>query len=127
MVRLNSFNSLGHILAQALNGASHETMQLAKIRGSMVYLKVIKAFREMTFNMIAMAACLMLAASSLVIFHVMVLLYAPYSLTARIWFTSVAFVIYLSLSLITFFRLYSERRWLKAFKGDDLLCDVLDN
>ena len=117
-------NILGQVLIHALGAASQQAVELAKIKGSTAYIKLIRSLREIMLSLIGMSACLVFAACSLVIFHVMVLLYAPLSLIVRIWITSIALCIYLSVALIYFSWLYSERQWFRKFKGDEILCEI---
>ncbi|MBP9855336.1 MAG: hypothetical protein KBD53_10770 [Candidatus Omnitrophica bacterium] len=123
MIRIKS--AFETMLCQTLGLTSRRTLELAKIKGSAVYIKLVQSIREIMLTAIGIIACLTLAVSSVVILHVMILIYAPFSLTTRLWITSIAVMIYMMGTLICFLNLFSERRWLRMFRGNEILLDVL--
>ncbi len=108
--------ALGGISAWVIGQYRRTWLDLIKIHATMLYLRGVQVAREICRSLVALAACLLLALTGVILVHVglFALLPPPYN---AIVLLTLGFV-YIAVGLCGIRRLTSETWWMKITQGD---------
>lgn len=118
LFRLGSGFLLFSKVKTLLNGALD--MEANRQKVFVLYLKAVRSFRMVFLSAAAVAVAVVLLISSLVLAHVVIFAYSPWTpMTKMVVGLSAAFV-YLLIAGGIFYVVFSEKRWLKIFNAHRL-------
>lgn len=101
-----------------LNRLDH--VKMAKIKMSLVYLRCIKTSRLLFLGVLNMGICLVFILTGLVLLHLSLFLYAPWSAATKMLVGILCSLAYLAAALIMISQIFVPDKWLKIFHADTL-------
>lgn len=101
------------------------TMDLARLKMSLLYLKSIEVFRLLFISLLSVGVCLFFLVGGLVLFHAVLFLYAPWDATTKMLVGFSLSFIYLGISVGAFMYIFSQAKWLKIFYADDIINNLM--
>ena len=109
---------------QGFNSFQRSTMDLAKLKMSLLYLKSIETSRLLFASLLGIGICLVLLMSSVFLFHASIFLYSSWSAAAKMWFGIFFAVLYMALAAAGFIYIFSQAKWLKIFHAGNIADDL---
>jgi hypothetical protein len=100
------------------------SLDLAKLKMSFLYIKSIKTFRFLFLSLFGIGICLVFLLSSLILFHTSLFLYTPWSNEIKMGIGILCTIIYFSIALSIFSKIFSQKRWMEIFHAESLLGDL---
>lgn len=103
-----------------------KTIDLAKIELATYYVQVIKLIRQECLIFTLILFGIIIFANVMVVIQAAILLYAPWSVPARI---AVALTFGLACSifpLLIVLRFFSQKRWMEVTKADEIIANVMN-
>ncbi len=97
------------------------SVDLARLKMSLLYIKGIKTSRLLLINLLGMVLCLVFLITSLIIFHTTLFLYAPWSIQTKMVVGILFATIYLLISIWVFLSIFSQDKWLHIFHADHMI------
>lgn len=115
---------LGTLLSGITKGVNQDgqesTLELAKLKISLVYLKSIKTFRVLFMSLFAIGTCIVLMTIGIILFHIILLVYFPWSIQTKV-VVSLGFVVAYFIAVIFICaQLFLESKWLRIFHAEAL-------
>jgi len=102
-----------------INPSGH--MELTKLRMALLYLRFIKTSRLLFLSLLSMGMCLVFLLAGLILFHVSLFLYAPWSIPTKM-FVGLGFsFFYLLVTLIVFSQIFASEKWLEIFHAHTII------
>jgi C4-dicarboxylate transporter len=98
---------------------------VVKLRAAKSYLKGIKAVRLLVRDIMVMTCCVVFIGSGLALLPVVILLYAPWEASTKMTAAVVLLFGYVAGSLLVFFRMFSQRKWMQLSRADELMDAVM--
>ncbi len=102
----------------------HATMELTKLKIAMGYLQTIRTLRLLSISFLGAGICLVLLLSGIILFHLAIFFYTPWSLEIKMAITLGCAGFYILSAAGVFIYIFSEDRWMKIFNADKMI-DVL--
>jgi hypothetical protein len=102
---------------------SRSMVDLARLKASLMYVKSIETARLLFVSILGIGICLTLLSSALLLFHVTLFLYAPWTAEVKLWVGLAFAAVYLGIAIKAFSYVFSETQWLKIFHAEDLAGD----
>ncbi len=96
-------------------------MDLIRLRTSFLYLKGVESCRLLCISLLCMGVCLMLFILSLILFHVVLFLYTPWSNETKMFVGLLFATIYFLIAVAAFFFISSKKEWAKIFHVDSVM------
>lgn len=103
------------------------SVDLTKLKISIWYLQSIKSLRLLFISIVGVGACLILFMSGLILFHLAIILYAPWGPQVKMGFTLVSAFIYILAAAGLFSYAFAEDKWLKIFNAESLMKEFEDS
>jgi hypothetical protein len=91
-----------------------------RLKLSFFYIKSIKTFRFLFLSLLGIGVCLVFLTTSLILFHTALFLYSPWSPEVKFWIGMGFAILYFSITLFIFNKVFSQRRWMEIFHADDI-------
>ena len=95
--------------------------ELAHLKMSLFYMKGIKTSRLLFLTFLAIGGCLIALFSALVLFHVTLFVYTPWSTETKIFLGFFSAAVYLSIAITGLYYAFSQEKWLRMFHAEELL------
>lgn len=96
-------------------------MELTRLKMSLVYVRSIKTVRLLFMVLLGMGVCLVLLFVSLVLFHITLFLYAPWSVGTKMLVGLLCSAVYLSATFVMFSQIFASGKWLSIFHADAIM------
>ncbi len=110
------------LATSAIKGMQAPThLELTRLKMSLMYLRFIKTFRLLFFSVLGMAASMIFLLAGLILFHVSLFVYAPWSMIVKLWVGLAFSVAYLTVTLVIFYQIFSSNHWSKIFHADNII------
>ena len=90
-------------------------MDLARLKVSLMYVRSVKTFRLLFMSLLSMGVCLIFLLVGLVLFHVSLFLYTPWSTGTKMLVGLSCSLVYLLAALAMFSQIFASDKWLKIF------------
>ncbi len=97
------------------------SMGVTKTKMAILYVKAIKVLRLLFISFLGVGACLVFLLVGIVLFHVSIILYAPWSDTVKMWLTLAFASLYVFGSLGLCMYVFSQDHWVKMFNAKDIV------
>ena len=99
---------------------------LVKIRAAVGYVNGIKVTRRLFMLWCALVFCLVLLAIGLALIPIALCLFMPWSAETKA-IVAIAFaLVYIIVPLILLIVVFSQKRWMRIFKANELVSSILD-
>src|SRR4051812_31997558 len=95
--------------------ASNYEEDTARVKMSVMYLKLIKTCRLLFISLLGIGICLNLGLVGLVLLHATLFLYTPLSTTTQMIIGFGSAALYIGAAAFAFSRLFAQDEWLKMF------------
>ena len=114
------FNFLSNPL-RGINSYRQASMDLARLRISLLYVKSIETFRLLFVSLLGMGLCMIFLITGLVLFHLALLVYTPWTNETKMYvgFACAGVYFLLAAGIVTY--IFSQANWLKIFHAEDLV------
>lgn len=96
-------------------------LELTKMRMSLLYLRSIKTFRLLFMSMLSMGVCLIFLFTGLILLHLSLFLYAPWSVETKMMVGLISSLVYLLITAALISQIFASDKWLKIFHADALM------
>jgi hypothetical protein len=96
-------------------------IELTRLKASLMYVRSIKTFRLLFMSLLSMGVCLVFLFVGLILFHVSLFLYAPWSVGTKMLVGLLCSVVYLLATFIMFAQIFASDKWLKIFHADAIM------
>ncbi len=103
---------------QAYNGGH---MELTRLKIALMYVRSVKTFRLLFMSLLSIGVCLVFLLVGLVLFHVSLFLYAPWSMATKMLVGLFFSLAYLMATFVIFTQIFSSDKWLKIFNADAIM------
>jgi len=107
--------------AKGLMSNQGEHMETTRLKMSLMYVRSIKTFRLLFMSLLSMGVCLILLFMGLVLFHVSLFLYAPWSMETKMTVGLLCSLFYLLATYVLFSKIFASDKWLKIFHAEGIL------
>jgi len=107
-----------------LNPYAGVSMDLTKLKIAMGYLQTIKTLRALFISLVGAGVLLVLLFCGIVLFHLGVIFYAPWSMEIKMGITFGCAAIYILAAAGVFTYFFSEDKWLKIFNADKIIKEL---
>jgi len=94
---------------------------------SLMYVRSIKALRFLFLGMLCMAMCLLFLMTGLIVLHVSLFVYTPWTMATKMLVGLLCSLIYFLAAFGIFYQIFSSERWLKIFHAERLTEDLNTN
>lgn len=113
-------------LIRGFNPYQKATVDCTKMKLTIWYLQSIKTMRYLFIGLLGAGTCLMLLMTGLILFHLAIVLYAPWTIQVKMGITlsCAAFYILTAVGLFAYF--ISEDKWVKIFNAHGLMKELAD-
>jgi hypothetical protein len=95
-------------------------LETAKLKLSLMYVKSIKTFRLLFLSLLSIGICLVLLLTGLVLFHVSLFLYAPWSPLTKMLVGLLCSVLYITVAVLFIYQIFDADNWMKIFHADGI-------
>lgn len=95
--------------------------EIAQLKLSLLYLKIIKTSRLLFITSLGIGVSLIFLLTSLVLFHATFFIYAPCSMETKMWVGFISAAVYLCIAAFVFTWVFAEEKWLKIFNAQKML------
>ncbi|MDO8580917.1 MAG: hypothetical protein Q7S13_05500 [Candidatus Omnitrophota bacterium] len=102
------------------------SVDLTRLKISIWYLQSIKTLRLLFISLLGAGVCLVLLMSGLVLFHLAIVLYAPWDPQVKMGVTLLCAAIYILIAIGLFSYVFAEDKWLKIFNAHGLMKEFTD-
>jgi len=99
-------------------------IEMARLKISLMYVRSIKTLRLLFMSLLSMGICLILLLAGIILFHVSLFLYAPWSVETKMLVGILSSAIYWLLSVALFSKIFSADKWLEIFHAEGLAGDL---
>ncbi|MDE2223284.1 MAG: hypothetical protein KGK03_09485 [Candidatus Omnitrophica bacterium] len=106
---------------KGLQGSNRGYVHLAKLKMSLIYVRFIKTFRLLFLSLLGLGVGIILLLAGLVLLHVSLFLYAPWSTETKLAVGLLCAAAYLIATLVLFYQIFSSDKWLKIFHVDAIM------
>ncbi len=113
-------------LIRGFNPYRKASVDLTKLKISIWYLRSIKALRLLFFSFWGAGLCLIFLLAGLILFHLAIVLYAPWEPQVKMVVTFAAAAIYILGGVGLFSYIFAEDKWLKMFNAQGLMDELTD-
>jgi hypothetical protein len=96
-------------------------MEVTRLKMSLMYLRAIKTFRLLFMSLLGMGFCLVLLLMGLIIFHVSLFLYSPWSIETKMLVGFLSSAVYLLATIVLFSKIFAADKWLEIFHAEGIL------
>jgi len=96
-------------------------MEITRLKMSLLYVQSIKTFRLLFLSLFGMGTCLVLLFLGLLLFHISLFLYTPWSMYTKLTVGLCCSIVYLSGTVIMLSQIFASDKWLKIFHAETLL------
>jgi hypothetical protein len=119
-------DAISSILKGLVNSYLDSLLELAKIRAAVCYVNGLKVTRRLLMLWCRLAFCFALLAMGLGLIPIALCLYMPWTPQTKA-FVAIAFaLVYIIVPLIVILRAFSQKRWMRISRANDLVGSVLD-
>ncbi len=101
------------------------SVDLAKIKMSLMNIKGIETFRLLFVSALGIGICLVLLLSGLLIFHATLLLYTPWTDQTKMYVGLFFGGLYLLAAVGAFLYIFSQAKWLQIFHAEKMVDDLM--
>lgn len=105
--------------AQKLTVNQAAFKDMTQLKMQLLYLRMVKTTRMLFLTTFGMGICMVFVFASLVLFHATFFLYAPLTITAKMWIGFTCSVIYALIAVQIFASIFAEEKWLKIFNEQE--------
>ena len=98
-------------------------MELTRLKMSVMYVRSIKTFRLLFMSLLGIGLSLMFLFIGLIVFHISLFLYAPWTMEIKMVVGLVFSAVYLLASLSLFSQIFAPEKWLEIFNANDIAKD----
>ena len=99
-------------------------MELTRLKMSLMYVRTIKTLRLLFMSLLGMGVCLILLLVGLILFHVSLFMYAPWSMETKMLVGFLLSAIYLLATLVLFSKIFAADKWLEIFHAKGILAHI---
>ena len=110
---------------KGVNAYRQNSMDLAKIKMSLLYIKGIETSRLLFVSLLSVGVCLIFFITGLVLFHATLFLYTPWDMVTKMYIGFSFAMIYLLVSVIAFSYIFSQAKWLKMFHAEGIVDNLI--
>jgi hypothetical protein len=96
-------------------------VDIARFKISKMYIKSIETFRLLYLSLFGMGICLVFLMASLVLFHAVLFLYAPWSGQVKLVIGCLCAAVYLLVAIAIFTAIFTQTKWLEIFHAREIL------
>ena len=96
-------------------------MELTRLKMSLMYVQTIKTFRLLFMSLLSMGICLILLLAGIILFHVSLFLYAPWSMETKMMVGFLSSAVYLLATAALFSRIFAADKWLDIFHAEGII------
>jgi hypothetical protein len=111
----------GSSALKGLQTSNSGHMELTRLKMSLMYVRSIKTFRLLFISLLGIGVCLVFLFVGLILFHVSLFLYAPWSMETKMLLGLFCSVVYLMATFIMFSRIFASDKWLNIFHADTIM------
>jgi len=102
--------------------SSHtDHLEVAKLKMSLMYVQSIKTFRLLFISLLGMGICLVFLLAAIILFHVSLFLYAPWSMNTKMTLGLLCSLIYFIATMVVFSQVFAADKWLRIFHAENLM------
>jgi type VI protein secretion system component VasK len=102
-----------------MNPGDH--IELTRLKMSLMYVRCIKTFRLLFMSLLGMGICLVFLLVGLIVFHITLFLYAPWSAETKLIVGLLSSAIYLLATIALFSKVFAADKWLEIFHAEDIM------
>ena len=106
---------------KGLQANQGDHMALTRLKMSLMYMRMIKTFRLLFMSLLGLGLCLILLLVGLILFHVSLFLYAPWSMDTKMLVGISSSAIYLLASFFLFYKIFASEKWLEIFNAEGIV------
>ncbi len=96
-------------------------MELARLKMSLVYVRAIKTSRLLFMSFLGIGLCMVLLFMGLVLFHVSLFLYAPWSMETKMMVGLLCSAVYFLITIALFYKIFAQDEWLRIFNAEGIM------
>ena len=96
--------ALGLFCLKGLQANQGDHMELTRLKMSLMYVRTIKTFRLLFMSLLSMGICLIFLLVGLILFHVSLFFYAPWSMETKMLVGFLSSAIYLLATSVVIFQ-----------------------
>ena len=96
-------------------------MELTRLKMSLFYVQTVKTFRLLFISLLSMGMCLTLLLAGIILFHVTLFLYAPWSMETKMWVGFLCSAAYLLSAYLLFSKIFAADKWLEIFHAEGII------
>jgi hypothetical protein len=109
---------------KGLQANQGEHMEVTRLKMSLLYVQMIKTFRLLFMSILGMGICLVLLLAGIILLHISLFLYTPWSMATKLSVGLLSSVIYLLSGFALFSRIFAEGKWLQIFNAEKILAKL---
>jgi hypothetical protein len=106
---------------KGLKANQGDHMEITRLKMSLLYVRTIKTFRLLFMSLLSMGVCLVLLLAGIILLHISLFLYAPWSAETKMLVGIWSSVIYLLVSFALFSRIFAADKWLEIFHAEGIM------
>ena len=106
---------------KGLQANQGDHMAITRLKMSLMYVQTIKTFRLLFMSLLSMGVCLVLLLAGIILLHVSLFLYAPWSVETKMLVGLFSSVIYLLASFVLFSKIFAADKWLEIFHAHGIM------
>jgi hypothetical protein len=102
-----------------LNPSGH--IEMTRLRMSLMYVRFIKTFRLLFLSLLSIGVCLVFLFVGLILLHVSLFLYSPWSMGTKMVVGLSCSLVYLLATLVMFSQIFASDKWLRIFHAETIM------
>lgn len=118
---LSSLLGLCSLAAKAFGPYRQEVMDTARLKMSLLYIRGINVLRLLFVSLLGVGLCLMFLLGGIILLYTTLILYAPWSDQVKFYVNLACAVLYMGLSLGTFFYVFAHAKWLEMLQANHIV------
>jgi len=96
-------------------------MELTGLKVSLMYVRSIKTFRLLFMSLFSMGMCLIFLLIGLIVLHISLFLYTPWSMGTKMLIGLSCASVYLIATVVMISQTFASDKWLKIFNAEGLI------
>ena len=119
-------DAVSSIFKELVRSYIRSLFDLVKIKAAVGYVNCVKVTRQLFILWCALVFCLVLLAIGLALIPIALCLFMPWSAETKA-IVAIAFaLVYIIVPLILLIVVFSQKRWMRIFKANELVSSILD-
>jgi len=119
-------DAVSSIFKELVRSYIRSLFDLVKIKAAVGYVNCVKVTRQLFILWCALVFCLVLLAIGLALIPIALCLFMPWSAETKAIVAISFALVYIIVPLILFIIVFSQKRWMRIFKADELVSSILD-